>query len=461
MLNYFRINDPNRLIAIILLLLFVRVPFYIFGDVLSEGDIRLFALGEKVATGKWLYTDILTTEPVLSGLFYGAIHVVVGKSLVIYHIIAFLLVIFQVYLFNRLVIDNRASLSQTYYPGLFYGLFISLFPASFTLHPTLIALTFVLIAMNFQFNHLEFRAKRDEKIIVIGIFLSIASLFLSAGILYLLTAYIVFILFTNTLYRRYLLLLFGFILPYILIGGLYILRGSSNQYYSSLFSVFDTSFSAPVSFWILLLIPVLFLIRAIPNSFLSRRFTNYQASLNQAMLLWLITSVVVMWFGRSEPKQLFLLVVPASALYFTHLFISMRSRLKGFAFMIFFVVILLSSTLDWLRPPFVENLFEKSKQIQKVPNSAYLDKSILVLDKGFEKYRGATHSTPFFDWSLSSTYFDGEPTYENISIVSRGFLEDPPEIIIDVNNQFGKYVSRIPRLRQLYIQNSNGTWTKK
>ena len=432
------------------LLLLLRLPFYIFGDVLTEGDVRYFMLGEKVADGFWMYEDFLTTESILSGLLFGVIDFLFGKSIVAYHILAYLLTVIQVYLFNGLVTANRATLSQTYLPGLFYAILISFFPESFTLSPFLVGQTLLLVAMNYQFNHLEFRVKRDEKIILIGILLGFYSLLIGAASVFILTAVMVFALYTNTVFRRYLLMITGFLLPYFISWGIFEIVGHSGVFFKSLPDLLDGRWGVSSEFLILAAVPALLLIVSIPSSLLGRRFTNYQSSLNLAMLIWGISSVVVFWISSESAENGFILLIPILALYSSHYFIAKRNASRGFVFFIVFPWLLFINSFSIYKPGWVES-FVPSESRELSSLGRYENKKVLVLGDNFDPYMvSRSHGSRFFDWELSEEYFTGTLEYFSISAVYDGISIDPPEIIVDEDNLMGRYIDRVPELRERY-----------
>ena len=456
MLNYFRINDLSRLLAIAIILVIIRLPFYIWGDVIGLEDIRYLLLGEKISGGDWLYVNIYTSEALFSGLLVGFIVLLFGKSIVALHIIAYFLTVIQVYLFNNLVTENRATISQTYYPGLFYALFISLFPGSFTLSPFLLAQTFLLVAINYQFNHLELKVKRDEKIILIGILISICSLMAGSAAIFIVPAYLVLALYTNTMYRRYILIGIGFVLPYLIIWGIFEISGHSGIFFSSLPDQFDGKWLIKSEFLYLSILPLFFLISFLGQSIFGGRFTNYQSTLNFAIFIWAIIAVVVFWMGRESGNRSFLLLVPIMALYASHYFLARRTFKRSLYFGFILIVILYTNFAFSNRPSYLQKWISAEPSVDSQYADKFSGQKVWVLEDGFEKYPiDALHGTAFFDYEMYQDIFYSPVDFFRISDVSRGFKGDFPDVILDKEGLLTNYFPHIPALDSLYTRNGD------
>ena len=451
MLQYFRLNDPYRFVTIILLLLSIRLPYYLLNDLLYWVDLRYLLLGEKIAGGQVLYTDIQTSVPILAGLTFGLIDVIFGKSIVVYHVLSFLLVAIQAYLVNGLINYNKATTDPTYYPALLYILFFSLSPHLYSLSPEGIGLTFIILALNFQFQHLEFRVKRDEKILGIGFYIGISSMFFHAGVYYMVVSLLVMILFTKTLYRRYLLLLFGFCLPYLLFACYYIYKGSLDMYVASIFMI-PYHFEFIVPNVIILVAPAVMLALSFLLLLQTTRLTNFQNTLNQAMLLWLLFSFLVYFMtSEKEVSVLSLFAIPVVFFLTHYLVIKKRGWLKSLVFYLFFISVIGLNLTIWIKPELFSELYKTPRRAEpgKWENMT-LNKSILVLGPDLQEYRNASHGSFFFDWKLSESLFRGPLTYSSIVEVYEGIRTDPPEVIIDEENLFEKFRDRIPEFQNLY-----------
>ena len=112
-----------------------------------------------MASGDILYKDLWDNIAPLSATSYWIMHVLFGKSQLAYQIVALILVLIQSVQFNSILIRNNAYNESSYIPAALYVIVGSIFFDFMTLSPQLIALTFILPALNNTFQHIEFRGK--------------------------------------------------------------------------------------------------------------------------------------------------------------------------------------------------------------------------------------------------------------------------------------------------------------
>jgi len=58
LLRIFKINDPYRLIIVLLFLIAIQLPFYLSNLRITIPEIEWQVLGRELANGKTLYVDI-------------------------------------------------------------------------------------------------------------------------------------------------------------------------------------------------------------------------------------------------------------------------------------------------------------------------------------------------------------------------------------------------------------------
>ena len=85
------------------------------------------------------------------------------------------------------------------------------------LSPVLMSLTFLLLSLNNIFKRIDKQTK-DEFFLNTGIFLGLATLFYLPSLFFLPALMLSLLLFTASLFRRYILLLYGFMIPVVLSG---------------------------------------------------------------------------------------------------------------------------------------------------------------------------------------------------------------------------------------------------
>lgn len=417
-------------------------------------DIKLLLLGEKLYSSLWSYGDFYTEIGPLTAYSSTILYSIFGQTVVPYHIVSLLLIAHQCYLINSLVNTNRATNDQTYIPGFLYGLLMSLSPEFYTLSPVLLSQGLLLIVINYQFNHLEFRVKKDEKILVIGIFTGLLVLFLPEAIIALLTVYLIFILFTNTIGRRYIIVLIGFFIPFILLIT-YFTFTVELPHLNTLFANLGSSILLPFAPSLrVAIIPGVFLLFALVTIARKGRFTNYQSRLVQSMILWLITAGLIFYFSHSGWIIYLTILIPPSAFFLTHYFLLIKKRtVASFMFYIFTSLIVTCNLLTWNKPGGFEFFLSENLSTTYPFEEKVHGKKTLVLSNDISVYKGARHATSFFSWDKSKVIFEGELTFEKIAAVYEGFKKDMPEIIYDPNNLLLKYLERIPEYKAIYTFN--------
>ncbi len=130
-------------------------------------------------------------------------------------IVGMFLVFIQALLINIIVAKFRIANSVSLFPGLFYALLVSLIPEFLPLTPVLLANTFFIIAF---WEILESYKKKDSSghIYNTGFLIAIASMFYFSEITFLLLIIISFGVLRAFSLKELLMMLIGFITPYIL-----------------------------------------------------------------------------------------------------------------------------------------------------------------------------------------------------------------------------------------------------
>ncbi|UII27882.1 hypothetical protein LVD15_05520 [Fulvivirga maritima] len=348
MLSYFRINDPYRLVIIFFLLLALRLPVILSDSGLTAPELSHMLVGEKLNSGASLYEGVWDNIAPLSALVYAVIDFFFGRSQQAYQVISLFLVAFQCLIFNKLLLDSKAYNENNYVPGLVYGLLMSFFFDFFTLTPVLMGLTFLLLAIDNLFNHIEFRAKEDEKILNIGIYLGVASLFYLPYIIFGIAVIICFMLFTGTVARRYLLMIFGLVLPLLLTSCYFLLQHRLTvfiyNYLNPIWQFQTDNYVSLLEILIIFSVPLSFFIFSLFRISQRARFNNYQGRLAQVMFLWLIFSVLFALVSGELAPNIMMIFVPYLSFFIVHAFLLFHRRwIAEIVFTLFVVATVLFS----------------------------------------------------------------------------------------------------------------------
>lgn len=462
MLRYFRINDPYRLAGLLALLVTIYLPFFISEQVLTVPELKNIVIGEKINDGLSSYTELIDSTPPLTIWINSLVEMVFGRSLMARHILAFILLFFQSAYLGIMFIDKKVFTENTFIPTVVFSILAFFSFDTLALSGELYGAGFLLLALNSLFKEIEFKEQRNETVFNLGLFISLASLCSFANTIYLLAALGILAFYTRSTPRKYLLMVFGFILPHALLSSIYFLRGDMamlwEHYYAPNFNFQSTSYISIKSLLMLGAVPLFYLLVSVVILNREARFSKYQSQLLQAMFLWLISSFPLIAFSRDLRPQNLIVLIPGFSFFITHLLLLIRRR--RFAEINLWVLLVSVVTIAYLAR------FEKLASVDyrslvvKVPHASQA-KRILLLDDNPSIYASNKLSTGFFDWSLSRSVFENPDVYDNVLLVRQSLLKDPPDEIIDPNNLMIPFLARIPELQNKYQKTGQKTYTRK
>ena len=155
MLRYFRINDPYRLIALLVLMVLAALPSLLDMPTVTASELKDLVLGERVGN-KMMYVDIIDRTPPLMAVIDGFLNFFFGRSILARHLLALLILFFQAAYFAILLINNKAYNENTYVPSLVFA-FLAFYSFDLlALTPELLVSTLLLLALNNIFKEIEF-----------------------------------------------------------------------------------------------------------------------------------------------------------------------------------------------------------------------------------------------------------------------------------------------------------------
>lgn len=424
-------------------------------------------VGEKLTGGAKLYSQVWDCIAPLSAFIYNGIDYLFSRSQLTYQILAYILVCCQIFIFNSFLINSKAYAENTYVPGIIYALLSSICYDMFTLTPFLIGLTFLLLALRNIFQHIEFRSKRDEDILNIGLFIGLATVSYQQFAIFAICTLLIFALFTGTVGRRYLMMLFGFFLPILIAGSYFFL---TNRFTDFMYS-FLSPFLVIGKIWyfsfgellILFAIPAFYFLMALFRMVQGARLTNYQGRLTQSMIVWLIFSIGFILISDEYSPSVYLILIPIASFYIAHHFLIYRRRgLAEISFMLFLVGTVTTGVFSYSTPQWFGKYFDDKDYVVNLKNYEEIKgERILVLDDNIRPYYYAQSATPFLNWQMSEEVFNNLDYYDNLTLIHEGIVNDKPDIIIDSNNRMPKIFDKIPGLKELYFKGRDGNYHLK
>jgi hypothetical protein len=457
-LSYFRINDPYRLIGLLVIMTLLSLPLFIDTPEVTVVELKSFVLGERVNDGFGLYHGTIDGTPPLTAWFYGLFDMVFGRSLTARHIFSFVILFFQSAFLGIILIDKKVFTENTYIPSLLFSLLAFISFDSIALTGDLLAFGVLLLALNNLIKEIEFRTPRDETSFNLGIFISLASMFSFSYIIYLPGVIIILSIFTRSTIRKYLLLAFGFLLPHLLLICIFNLDGHAGELWQNYY-IHNLGFPAndlisTKSLLLLCTVPLFYLFVSLFILNRDARLTKYQSQIFQMMFLWFVIAFTQFFIASDFRPQSIITVLPPVSFFLTHFLLLIRRR----KFTEMNALILVSGIV----------VLAYLTRYQKIPQINFQDlmvhestlpvqnKKILVLADDQSVFLKNSLGSPFYDWDLTSVVFNHPDYYENLLLVHRAFEKEKPEVIIDPQNLMAGFFKRLPQLKKVYSKSPEG-----
>lgn len=457
LLSFFRINDPYRLLGLLILFFIISLPVFLFSPGLTWQELNSFIVGTKINEGLRPYSELIDSTPLLTQWMYGVFNWISGQHITLRHTLAFLILFFQAAYIGFVFINRKAYTETTYIPSVLFCLLCCISFDVISITGTLLASGFLLLAINNIFREIEFREPNDSSLVKSGVYLGLASLSVFSYIIFFFAAILILAFFTRSSIRRQLLFLIGFLLPHTLLLSYYYLLDQHseliNYFYKANLLADEHVFLNTKTLLILSSVPIAYFIISFFTLNRASRLTNYQSQLLQAMFLWLIAGVVHLFFTRSLRPQSLLPLFPPLSFLLTHFLLSIhRKRFAEIHIWVFTIGILLTSYL--VRNNFFSNT-GYSGMIVKENSPSVPDKRILIFDDDYSPYLNNPLATGFSEWALYKNIVEAPEYPENILTVSKQFALEKPEVIIDPNNLLAAFFQHLPGLEEQYDRKEN------
>lgn len=468
MVQFFRTNDPFRILGLIFLFGLCRLPLFMYKIPLSIQELNWMILGEKLSKGFLLYQDIWENTAPLSALTYSLMHISFGKSQLAYQIVALIIAFGQAIFFNYICRKNELYNEKSFLPGAIYLILMNLFFDFFTLSPVLLASTCLLFAIDNVLYHIK-QETTDTGIFNTGFYISLASLFYLPCLSFILFPIFAFLLFSRTSFRQYFVLLIGYSFP----TGITLLyfywydaqtAFMSNFVFSYIYLQAESIYSAPV-FMVILIAPLTLVGMAIMSLIGSNKHINYQVICQQLMFFWILLALAIFTFSEKKGAYQLIPVVPAMAFFIIHYLIATKKKfIKEIAFWSLSISTLYV-TYDSLYGGILEHTIINTDETF-VKNYQYdhliKNSKIVVLGHNHSIFRYNSLSTPYLNWGLSEKHFGNLDSYNNVVGIYENFKNDLPDYIIDDEEIISKVFDRIPQLQATYeLSNYENVYIRK
>lgn len=456
MLRSFRLNDPYRLLGVLLIMIILALPLFFSSVPLTTQELKAIVLGEALNDGKTMYSQVIDDTPWMAAQFAKWTVWLFGRSITARQLLALLILFFQAAFFSVILIRNKAYNENNYLPALIFGVLCVFSFDMFSLSNELWASAFLLLALNNIFKEIEFRVQRDDIVLNLGVYLGIASLFVFSYTLFLVGSIVILSLFARLNMRKSLLLIFGFLFPHSLLIAMYYfydrLADLGNLAYLPNFTIHTLSLISMKSMlWLSSSLLIYFFLSML---MLGReaRFTRYQSQLLQVVLIWLLIAVVEIIITRERTPHSFITFMPPLAYFISHYLLLIRRKwlaeITLWLLIISLVGISTATRMGKFEKVDFSGMFVKSSGQPDVKG-----KRVLILSDDISVYQDNRMASYFLNWNLSKEVFELHMYYKDLILISESFQKDPPDVIIDKQNRMKKIFSRLPLIEKQYQRN--------
>lgn len=463
MLRFFRINDPYRLLAVLVVVVALGSILLTDAPPLTVGQLHGRVVGQMMTADQQLYTELWDTVPPLQALFHQFTFWLLGHSTTARQVFALLLLFLQASYFAILLIRAKAYTENTYLPALLFVVTAFYSFDTYQLTPELFSSSFLLLALGNLFREIEFRQQRDATIFNLGIFLSLASLTVFVHIFFLPAALVLLLLFAQADARKILLLIIGFLLPHLALGAWYFVHDGLGllwqHYYVAQLTRVVPDLVSGKTILMLCAIPITYFVFSLFMMSREARLTRYQNQLLQAMLIWLLAGIIMYVFVPGlTPASLLPWLPPLVYLMSNYLLLIRRKWLAELSLWVFVVgTIALSLLARYDQLPQVDY---SRLVLTPSPRAANLSqKEIMVLADDMALYERNRPASFFLDWRISQPVFEQPEVIEHILLLDRCFQRHLPEVIVDPDNYLPSVIARLPRLQGRY-QRQGENWIR-
>ena len=327
-------------------------------------------------------------------------------------------------------------------------------------------MTFILLALGKLLSHVEFRAKADIHIIMIGLYFGIATLFYLSYIFIIPISMVILGLFSTTVLRRYFLLLisstfplFAAFLYYWVISDqpVYFIR---NLLYINLFDQFYSHIG-----WyeggVILSFSLFFMILGLVSIGKQRRLNNYQFRIVQLFFILGVLMLGALLLEKPITHYTLVMFLPI-ATYFTIHFTALFKR-PLYILVLNLVLFFAPITLMWgiANTWWMQTSTLPARPSLKAYESIIKGRRIMVLGSAKSLFTHAELAGPFYDWGLSKSFFNNLDYYDNLIFLQNQLIKSSPDIIIDLENNWHNISKRLPMVSKQYYLSEPNVWVRK
>ena len=463
MFSFFRVNDPIRLVGILLyVILFSVISWVFFSFPSTTPTLMWMVLGERLSEGYLLYVDVIDdTGPLSAGVFTG-LHLLFGRSPIAYILLGKIIVLVQIYYWNSTLIKYRVFDENTYLPAIVMA---ALFHFSFDLmylSPTLLGSTFLLLAFGQLFSHTVLQKESSESTLLIGIYGGLATGFHWNFVFFLPFLILTGLAISSFTVRQLFLSIMGFLLPILLILVFYFWKDGLEhalQVWPMVFSYPNYGYQPSLSWLAPGAFPILLALIGFAISSFFRGATINQQKQRQLIIIWLLFSAGLFFLVKNNASYQLVVFLPAMTYFISQFFLLFNWTLLVKPAFFGLVLVLPLWTLNYWT---TRTAVDTSYFVAAIDEITLPKKTgVMVLEKDPSPYLYKTLDGPFLNYNMSMSYLKQEKTLQQKAQVFQMVRRQKPQQVLDQDGLFKDLLDELPALKEFYIETSPGVYSIK
>jgi len=459
LLNFFRINDPFRIIAIALLLALLSIPYILMNIPLLTPELSWMLVGERIGDGHFLYKDIIDDIGPLSAYVYWAVDALFGRSWWAYKIIAAIIILIQIITVNRLFNNYRAFEESTYIPAL---VMVILFHFSFdllTLSPALMGSTFIILALEQLFSQTLINEENTESVLLVGLFGGIAACFHFPLVIFLPFLIVTGISVSGFSFNQLILSLVGYFQPFLLCCIYFFWIGGLQEFINEFILATRVTGSYPhvtyLDLLILIAAPIAFSVIGFLLGTVTKSITVNQQKQKQLMILFSIFALLSIFIANRRTPYQMVVLLPGLSYFISQIFLYAENRKQ--VTLLFYLFLLLIPTVGYSWAVY-KSQPQKNWNYTLTEPTKSLGEKIVVLGDEINPYMNAKLASPYLNYRLSKRVLTNYESHEKMMEVYLHFLKEKPEVIYDQEGTFKDLTKHIPALAEMYSEKRKGIY---
>ncbi len=419
-------------------------------------------LGERLTEGNLLFKDVIDDTGPLSAAVFTLVHLIFGRSELVYEILGRVLIFIQIGYWNTILIQYRVFNENTYMPAIIMA---ALYHFSFDMmriSPPLLGSMFLMLALEQLFSQTTLQKETSESTLLIGLYGGLAASFHINFLLFL--PYIIFtgLVISGFSIRQLFLSLAGFILPILLLLLFYFWNDGLEDAFlvwKNVFSYEKYKYQPIISWFILGIFPILLAISGFFIGILRLGGNINQQKQRQLILFWLLFSSAALIMAKRQASYQLLLIIPGLTYLINQFFLYLKSGwLAKLCFALLIIGLPIAGIFYWQQRIAIDSRY----YITPVPSGEiFKGKTLMVMGNEFSYYRDSKSGGPFLNYHLTKDFLREEKSLHQKAELYQKIIQQQVDVILDQEGVYKNLLEELPLLKDIYVESKPGVYVRK